>query len=193
MGDLDERMQIVLARHGKPRLDQWAWITPRELGDWLRAYNAADVLVGGASPLTATRAVQSGVIVSSPLRRCLQSARALAPGREILAEEVFREAGIPHAPWRFPPLPFAVWSLFFRLAWVCGYSSNSESLSLARLRARIAAERLITLARQHDSVFVVGHGIMTALIARQLVLKGWCGPKRPAHRHWEHCIYRSMV
>jgi hypothetical protein len=73
-------------------------------------------------------------------------------------EEMLREVGLPHAFWGFPKLPLAIWAIVFRVAWFCGYSANSESLSMARIRARSAAERLIDLARDHQSVFVMGHG-----------------------------------
>jgi hypothetical protein len=88
-------------------------------------------------------------------------------------------------------LPVAVWVGVFRAAWFCGYSANSESLAMARSRACSAAAKLIELAREHQSVFVMGHGIMTALIARQLTRSGWMGSKRPAHGFWQFSVYRK--
>jgi broad specificity phosphatase PhoE len=183
-------MKIVLARHGKPKLDQRSWITPRELPDWLRGYNDSEVFADGVPSVTATVAAESAIIVSSPLLRCVQSALLLAPSREITTEKLFHEAGIPYALWAFPRLPLAVWAVLFRTAWFWGYSSNSESLALAKIRAHHAAERLIELAKLHESVFVMGHGIFTALMAKQLVERGWIGPKRPAHRYWQYSVYR---
>ena len=184
-------MEIVLARHGKPRLDRGAWISPLQLPDWLRAFNATDVVNDDVSLLTLKRAAQSEFIVCSSLLRCVQSARILAPSRDIHIDEIFREAELPHALWRFPRLPVSTWVILFRIAWFCGYSVNSESLSLATIRARGAAEKLIDLARQHQSVFAMGHGIMTVLIAKQLVLRGWTGPRRPTNKYWQYCVYQS--
>jgi broad specificity phosphatase PhoE len=184
-------MEIVLARHGRPKLDQWTWMAPRQLADWLRAYNEAEVAVEDVPRLVSARAAASGCIITSPLSRCVQSARAVAPTREIGTEDIFCEAGIPYSLWGFPQLPLSVWTILFRMAWFCGYSSNSESLSMATNRARCAAERLIDLAQEHKSVFVMGHAVMTALIAKQLILNGWAGPKRPVHRYWQYCVYQS--
>jgi broad specificity phosphatase PhoE len=186
-------MEIALARHGRPKLAQRDWITPRQLADWIRAYNAAGIYDDNIPLRTSTRAVDSGIIVTSPLIRCMQSARLLAPLRDIETEELIREAGIPYANWVFPRLPVPVWTILFRVAWFCGYSSNSESLLQATSRARSATDRLIDLAQQHQSVFVMGHGVMTALIAKQLVRRGWSGPKRPAHKHWQYCIYAAAA
>jgi broad specificity phosphatase PhoE len=183
-------MEIVLARHGRPKIDQWTWMAPCRLADWLRAYDEADVSVDDVPQLVSARAVESRCIIASPLLRCAQSARALAPTRDISTEEIFREVGLPHALWGFPRLPLSVWTVIFRVAWFCGYSANAESFSTATNRARCAAGRLIDLAHEHKSVFVMGHAVMTALIAKQLVQAGWTGPKRPTHRYWQYCVYR---
>jgi len=182
-------MEIVLARHGKPKLDRWAWVTPRQLADRIQVYNSADVLTAQAPPQTLKKAAKCGAVASSTLRRCVQSAQRVAPCRTIVAEQLFCEAGLPHSEWRFPPLPLPVWFLIFRVAWSWGYSSNAEPLSAASARARTAAARLTELAQQHQSVFLVGHGIMTMLIARQLLLLGWRGPKRPANGYWRYSVY----
>jgi broad specificity phosphatase PhoE len=183
-------MEIVLARHGRPKLKQWSWITPRKLADWIRAYDEAGVFVENIPESSREKAIRSGWIVSSPLLRCLQSAKALAPLQTINSEEVCREAGLPHAMWGFPWLPPSVWIVLFRAAWFCGYSANSESLGLTKSRAQSAATKLIELARAHQSVFVMGHGIMTALTAKELVMQGWVGPRRPAHGYWQFSVYQ---
>ena len=98
---------------------------------------------------------------------------------------------MPHCSWKLPVLPVRFWLVIFRIAWFCGYSRNTESSSEAAMRANVAADRLIDMARVHDSVFVVGHGIMTTLIARRLLRAGWCGPKRPVNTYWGYLVYRS--
>ena len=182
-------MEIVLARHGKPKLDRRAWVTPRQMAEWIRRYNSSDVLTTEVPPAALKKAEECGIVASSTLRRCVQSAQRVAPNREIATEQVFCEAGLPHSRWGFPPLPLPAWFFIFRVAWFWGYSANAEPLSGAKARARSAAAKLAELAEQHQSVFVVGHGIMTMLIARQLLLLGWRGPKRPANGYWRYSVY----
>ena len=62
---------------------------------------------------------------------------------------------------------------------------------MVRSRARGAATRLIEIAGEHQSVFVMGHGIMTALIVKELIEMGWVGPKRLAHGYWQFSVYRN--
>jgi broad specificity phosphatase PhoE len=185
-----QRMEIILARHGRPKLEQRGWIAPRQLAGWVRAYDEGGILVGGAPLEVRAKAGNSGIIVSSPLLRCVESARAVASQRNFETDELLREAGLPYALWGFPRLPLWLWTLVFRGAWFCGYSANSESLDCARMRAQSAAHKLIALASVHKSVFVMGHGIMAALIAKELVQLGWVGPRRPAHGYWGSSVYR---
>ena len=184
-------MEIVLARHGRPGLDQGSWITPHEVAEWVRAYNESGVVLGDPPRDVCAKAGGCGAILSSPLTRCVESARALAPSRDIVTQEALREAGLPYPSWGFPRLPPSVWIVLFRLAWFLGYSGNSESVAMAKSRARGAATRLIEIAGEHQSVFVMGHGIMTALIVKQLIEMGWVGPKRPAHGYWQFSVYRN--
>jgi broad specificity phosphatase PhoE len=184
-------MEIVLGRHGRPVLDQSKWIAPRTLGNWIAAFNDCGVLSGQIPKSTSLAAARCKVIVTSPLRRSYESAPLLASSQLVVREDLISEAGMPHPDWLFPALPIAVWLVILRVAWYCGYSSKAESMSDASMRATVAAVRLVDLARQHESVFVVGHGIMTTLIASRLLQMGWSGPKRPANKYWGHCAYRS--
>jgi broad specificity phosphatase PhoE len=184
-------MEIVLARHGKPNLRHWVWITPRQMKEWIEIYNRAEILSEEIPSDTLRQASVSGVIVSSTMLRCIESARALDVEKSPLIEEVFCEADLPHGHWNMPKLPLSVWGVLFRLAWFCGYSSNAESLLQAEARALCAAKRLVALARENGSVFLVGHGIMTMLIAKQLLAMGWSGPKRPANQYWQFSVYHA--
>ncbi len=185
-------MEIILARHGKPNVQHRVWMSPLQMKDWIKLYNQADLVEEEIPSATLKKAAESGVIVCSTLRRCEQSAQQLSPNRAMPAEGVFCEVDLPHLHWHFPSLPLWVWSAVFRLAWFCGFSANAETLAQATARARIAAVRLIDLARKNGSVFLVGHGIMTMLIARQLLTLGWAGPKCPVNKYWRFSVYMHL-
>jgi broad specificity phosphatase PhoE len=186
-------MEIVLARHGKPNLRHWAWITPRQMREWIQIYNAAEILIKEIPPDTLKKASNTGIVVSSPMTRCVQSARALCRDSALVIEEMFFEAELPYGNWNVPKLPLSVWGVLFRLAWFCGYSENSESFAQAEKRAHCAAGRLVTLAKENGSVFLVGHGIMSMLIAKQLLSMGWEGPKRPVNKYWQFSVYYAQA
>jgi broad specificity phosphatase PhoE len=178
------RIRIVLARHGRPDVQHRSWIAARDMPRELDRFNRAEVWPGEAPASALETAASSAVIVSSTLMRSVHSARCLAPNRSVLSEDIFCEAGLPHTSWRWPRLPFVLWVALFRVGWFCGFSAESESLSKAGERARAAAQRLIALAEGSGSVFLVGHGIINGLIARQLLACGALGPKAPTRAYW---------
>lgn len=186
-------MQITLARHGKPDLHLDSWVAPMEMEDWLRHYDQAGVAPGTVPATTLAQAQAAHLVASSTLPRSVQSAQRLAPGREVLCDELFCEAELPCPHWHCPRLPPLAWSAMFRLAWFYGVSSHAEPLPQTRWRAHQAALRLIQLARENDSVLLVGHGLMTLLIARELLVLGWSGPKRPTGGYWQCSVYRAAA
>ena len=185
-------MEIVLARHGRPDFVQRRWIAPSELRDWIRNMNSADVVSEDVPPITLRRAAESAVLVSSLLKRSVMSADLLRNPTLRVSDEIFSEADLPYSTWLLPRLPVSIWAIVFRVAWFLGYSRNAESFGLARVRARRCALRLVELADQHQAVFLVGQGIMTTLIAKQLRLLGWSGPKRPSSRYWGFAAYTHL-
>jgi broad specificity phosphatase PhoE len=184
-------MEIVLGRHGRTEVEQSKWIAPRMLRSWIAEFNDGGILGDQVPKSASLAAARCKAIVASPLRRSYHSAQLLASSQCVVTEDLISEASMPHPDWLFPILPIVVWLMIFRAAWYCGYSRNAESFLDASRRATVAADRLVDIARQYESVFVVGHGIMTRLIARRLVQMGWSGARRPANGYWGHCVYRS--
>lgn len=184
-------MQITLARHGKPDLRLDSWIKPMAMQDWLRHYDQAGIVADAEPAATRALASAAGVLASSTLPRCVQSAQRLAQGRPVLSQAVFCEAELPWPRWLYPKLPPLLWEAMFRLAWFHGLSTHARPRPHTAQRAREAAQRLIELAREHDSVLLVGHGLMILLIARELLALGWHGSPRPASGYWQCNTYRA--
>jgi broad specificity phosphatase PhoE len=184
-------MEIVLARHGRPDFAQTRWIAPCQMGGMIERYNQVDVASDGVPAQLRARVAKSALILSSTLPRSMRSAERMAAERSVLAESVFCEAGLPFAKWRAPRLPYLLWAMIFRLGWFYGFRAHAESLAEAKSRAQAAADRLVSLARQHGSVLLVGHGIMNGLIAKQLLARGAVGPRRTNNGYWQFTAYTT--
>lgn len=169
-------VEIILVRHGRPLVDDRSRIPGPELGTGVTGFEQAPLdTTLPPPPSLASRAAAARCIVSSTLRRSVESAALLAPARPVLSEELFVEAGMPVAmPGRVAIRP-KHWDAFARIAWILGWSRGTESWPAARRRAALAAERLSDLAREHGSVLLVGHGMLNALIQRALRARGWSG------------------
>ncbi len=174
-------------RHGKPVLAQAGWITAAEMEQWIEQYNLAVVAVDSAPATNISLANAVTTIVTSTTPRAVSSAQALGCNAAV-ADALFCEAQLPLASWRFLRLPAVVWTAFFRLLWLCGYSRGSGSIQVTKTRAKAAAQKLITLAEK-GPVLLVGHGIMNRLIAKELVAAGWVGPDRHASGCWDVNTY----
>jgi broad specificity phosphatase PhoE len=185
-------MEIILVRHGRPDHDAEPWSTPAGMKNWVERYNAASV-VASERPETLRRLAESaGVVVCSSLLRCIESRSHLGCDCDYEPDPVFAEAHLPYAGWSYPSLPSRIWRMSFRTAWFFGFASHTEPVSESRKRAGAAAEKLIALAEQHDTVLLMGHKVMNALIASQLRKRGWQGPAVPLLAgYWQPNRYRK--
>lgn len=182
-------MQIVLLRHGKPKIRTDIRVSAAEWGTWVEEYNAAGIDPAFPPPESAIQNVKScSFAVCSDLARSSESALALGIERAV-CDSMFRELDIPHAGWRYPKLSLVAWAVLFRLIWALGYSANSESINDGRIRARLCAERLAAMAAEHERVVFVGHGTLIWFISRRLKKMGWSGPKKPPREHWGFGVY----
>ncbi len=184
-------MQIVLARHGRPAWDYRTPIPGHALGEWRRGEDAAPLDTAHRPGAELERLVRTTTcLLASPLRRSVDSAYLLAPGAEPLVDARFREAELPSAFRSSLRLRPEVWAWLARAAWLCGWSPGVESFRSARQRAASAAQLLAKRA-DRGTVVLLGHGLMNALIARQLRAEGWKGPRLPSPGHWTFGIYEN--
>lgn len=178
-------------RHGKTPFPQSGWIAPLEMQQWIEQYNLAEVEADNVPPMSLKLANSATYIIASTARRSLSSVQALGHTAAI-SDDVFCEAQLSFALWRFPRLSPFVWAGFFRLLWLFGYSRGSDSLQTTRARARIAARQLTALA-EHGTVLLVGHGIMNSLIGKELLASGWSGPSKQKVKYWSANVYRFQT
>ena len=176
--------EIVLVRHGMPVCDRDTRIRGSDFGEWVRRYESASLDRSQSPPVRVQKRIaEMSCLVTSTLSRSIESAAILAPGRRTLWDALFNEAGIPTAiPFQLSLRPDH-WDGLARIAWIFGWSPQTETIQQARARAIRATERLIELASEHRSVALVGHGMLNTLIARDLRGRGWSGSGSP-REYW---------
>jgi len=183
-------VQIVILRHGKPKIETHGRLSAFDFGQWVAAYNRAGLDNAHAPSADAiAQARACSAVVCSNLPRSIESATALGVKHVELQDALFRECDMPYARWNYPKLSVLGWSFIFRILQVLGYSSNAESFKEAKQRAYECALRLSELAEKHQSVVFVGHGSLNWLIAKKLLHMGWVGPSHAGRKHWEFGVY----
>ena len=152
--------------------------------------NAAEVVAAERPDSLVALAGSVGIVVCSSLQRCIESRSHLGCDCCERPDPLFAEAHLPYPDWGLPLLPSRFWRLVFRTAWFLGFASHTEHIRESTRRASAAAERLIELAEANESVLLMGHKIMNALIARQLRQRGWRGPALPLlSGYWQPSRY----
>lgn len=187
-------MEIVLIRHGKPKIDISGNMSAADFGKRVADYDRAGIDAGHRPANDACERAQKCLfIVCSTLPRSIESARALNIENPNMISYLFRECEMPCANWKYPKLSGTSWSVLFRILQLAGYSSNTESRKAIKNRTKECADRLVKLSREHGSVLFVGHGTIIWFIHRQLLRAGWSGPQKSVKKYWEFGVYTQNI
>lgn len=182
---------IILVRHGKPALSRKLRLTSQQFRDWWIRYDEGGILDGQIPPKKVRRwAENADLIVSSPLRRAVESVELVA-GRapdETLPDLV--EAALPSPPLGPIKMRPKSWGTTARIVWALGYSDGMESAREARIRANDVAASLEARASGGRIVYVSGHGWFNRMIKGSLMARGWKCRSQNGDLHWSR---RQMV
>jgi broad specificity phosphatase PhoE len=188
------RLRIILVRHGMPALPLSPRTSHREFADYIDAYEAAGLDPGNLPPEELRDlARELEAVFTSAQPRAHESARALAPHAELIADPLFAEA--PLASPRIPLLRMRVqtWAVMARILWHAGYHPEIENYRRARHRAAQAADILIGRARKEGKAALVAHGYFNAMIGRQLRRRGFKRTGAHRVRYWNAVIYEMEI
>jgi broad specificity phosphatase PhoE len=182
--------RIILIRHGRPAIDTAPRTSHGEFRSYIDDYEAAGLDPTSAPPEELQDLVKElGAVFTSGKARAHESAKALAPNAELIADPLFVEA--PLASPRIPLLRMKVpkWAVVARILWHAGYHPEIENYRRAKSRASAAADILMRRAREEGRAALVAHGYFNLMIGRELRHRGFT--KTGSHRaqYWNAVIY----
>lgn len=128
-------------------------------------------------------------VFTSHRPRSQDSARALVPQAELIADPLFEEA--PLASPRIPLLKLRVpaWAVMSRILWHVGYHPEIENYRNAKQRAKAAADILMFKAQEDGTSILVAHGYFNAMIGRELARRGFRKVGYHRVRFWNAVAY----
>ena len=187
-------MEIVLIRHGKPKIDISRKMSASDFGKRIADYDRFGIdTEHKPTNETCERVKKCLFIVCSTLPRSIESAQALNIENPDMISHLFRECEMPYADWKYPALTGTSWAILFRILQLAGYTSNTESYKAIKYRAKECAEQLMKLSKKHESVLFVGHGAIIWFIHKQLLRMGWSGPQKSVKKYWEFGVYTQKI
>lgn len=187
-------MEISLIRHGKSKHTENKRLTCNEFQRWVEKYDNSGVFEEKTyPPVTLEKIVTANVVITSDLKRSIESANLLNQNLRVISDALFRETELPSLP-RISGLKLSPnsWAIILRCLWFIGYSKQCESLANAKRRAKKASEQLVKYAEEHKSVVLVGHGFFNRLIAEELKKMGWEGKRNSSVKHWSCTTYSLL-
>jgi broad specificity phosphatase PhoE len=133
---------------------------------------------------------RAGILVSSDVRRAVESARALAPNGEMQTSSLFREFELAPPDLGRVRLPLAGWAVAYGVRML--FRAHEHITPEEHLRAQEAAAFLADLAEKHESVAVVTHATFRSVVAGVLRTNGWqLEIPRRRSAHWSTWILRT--
>ncbi|HEX8251833.1 MAG TPA: hypothetical protein VF846_01705 [Thermoanaerobaculia bacterium] len=179
--------KIVLVRHGRSAHVVKGLLDLRAYMKWRDDYEAAGLDPFDAPPPALTAAAQNAaVLVASDARRAIDSARLLAPGRDVVVSPLVRELSLQPPNFTRLRLPLIGWALFIGLRWMIRQALRVGHITPEEeQRVGDATEWLIELTANHGEITVVTHGAIRSLLAKELTKRGWTSvtPRRRSS-HW---------
>jgi len=187
-------VEIILIRHGKPKIDILGKMSAADFGKRVIDYDQSGIDTEHKPTNEACKkAGECRFVVCSTLPRSIESARALNIKTPDIISHLFRECEMPYANWKYPKLTGDLWSALFRILQLAGYTSNAESYAAIKYRTKECINQLGELSQKHGSVLFVGHGAIIWLMHKQLLRMGWLGPKKSVRKYWEFGVYTYKV
>ena len=178
---------IVLARHGEPALSRKVKLSAQQYREFWASYEVLGLLPGQSPPKTLMGFVERcGSLVASTRLRSIESAQALAKGREFARDPLLIEAPLP--PPNLPAwirLSSSLWGFLARAWWwFFNHHEGQETRNEAEARAEAAAAMLERLAAHGEDVVVLAHGFFNFMIGRALKKRGWKLAHSEGWKYW---------
>jgi len=184
--------RIILIRHGQPHIALSPRTSHAGFAGYIDDYEEAGLDPSSLPPDELRDLVRElDAVFTSDRPRSHQSARALAPHAELIADPLFAEAPLaaPRIPWL--NMQVAKWAVLSRILWHAGYHPKIENPAKARTRAARAADLLVARAKANGAAVLVAHGYFNWMIGRQLRRRGFSRTGIHQARYWNAVIYQD--
>lgn len=163
-------MKIGLIRHFEVIHSHKHFMTSEEFQEWANGYNTAEIRAN----IVNMDKTKWQSCYSSDLKRAVITAKAVYKN-EIISTELLREIEISPVFNTKLRLPYILWLILGRSAWFFSHKSQGERHIDTKKRAHDFITYII--AKDNENVLIVSHGALMFYIRKELLKRGFKGPR----------------
>ena len=172
--DFGKLSQIILVRHGEPKLKNKGWRNRQDAKRYIVDYDSVGIYPPAFIPVD-IRDGEVDKIYTSSINRSISTARLVFEQEDWLhSDSLFRE--FERKIFAFPniKLPTKWWLAGSRVLWFLGMNNRGiERFSEAKARARRAAGVLEKDSIEQGKTLLVSHGLLNHFLSKYLKQRGW--------------------
>jgi Fructose-2,6-bisphosphatase len=160
-------MKIGIIRHFKVDLKKNRFMTSKEYNQYIFEYDQSEVI-----PNEVVIDKEWDKCYCSSLSRAITTAKTVYDGEIIITDKLIE---IPSAAWRNTnrPVPYAIWVMLNRVAWIRNHMSQPEG---RRVTIKRINEIIDTILKEKDkNILIVSHAGTLYEIQKILIRKGFAG------------------
>lgn len=163
-------MKIGLVRHFEVVNSRSKFMTSEEFEEWTSIYDTAPV----RQDYLDENQIKWEKCFSSDLPRALSTTKCIYKG-EIIKTKELREVPISPILKTNIKLPFTLWCILGRMAWLYSHKSQDETKAETEKRVRNFISHVISL--QENNILLATHGFLMKYIQEYLLKQGFKGEK----------------
>lgn len=187
-------MELSLIRHGKSVVQHNRKLTYAEFIQWLANYDSSGIILDKDIPRnTINKAENAPFLITSKLKRSIESAKYLNPEAVLVRSSLFNEVHFPIQDGIIENLQFSpiAWLAYLSLHLVKDNKYLNRHIEDEKLRAKKASQVLFRLANRYSNLVVVGHGIFNLLLGEEFIQEGWRVTQSPTGSYWSCTTYQK--
>jgi broad specificity phosphatase PhoE len=183
MTEWREYMRIGLVRHFKVNLKKNKFMTSKQYNEYTKKYDVSDVI-----PNELVIDAQWDKCYCSSLSRAITTAKTIYHGEIIITDKLVEIPSVALVNMKIP-IPYLVWGILGRFAWIRNHTSQPEGRKVTLKRINEIID--IILKEKSENILIVSHAGTLYEIKKILRKKGFQGEKFTKARNGKLYIYKN--
>ncbi len=176
-------MRIGLVRHFKVDLKKNRFMTSKQYNEYMKKYDVSEVI-----PNELVIDEEWDTCYCSSMSRAITTAKTIYHGETIITEKLVEIPASALLNMRIP-IPYHVWALLHRFAWIRNHTSQPEGRKLTLKRINEIID--IILSEKSENILIVSHAGTLYEIKKILRQRGFVGEKFLKARNGKLYIFQN--